>query len=147
MAPAERPRDMAKDAAPIFMIRKGNSLAPEMRADLERIEAIKQGDRVRVEIKQSRSIPKLRLYWRMLSYVVEATECAANSETLHSAIKLELGYGTPVKLRNGMMVLVPGSIAFESMDEPTFNAFFQRAQEWIAKTYGIDPLSFMEQAA
>jgi hypothetical protein len=83
----------------------------------------------------------------MLSYVVEATECAANSETLHSAIKLELGYGTPVKLRNGMMVLVPGSIAFESMDEPTFNGFFGRAQEWIAKTYGIDPLSFMEQAA
>jgi hypothetical protein len=33
------------------------------------------------------------------------------------------------------------------MDEPTFNGFFGRAQEWIAKTYGIDPLSFMEQAA
>jgi hypothetical protein len=138
---------MAKDAAPIFMIRKGTNLCPEMRADLERIEAIKPGERVRVEIRQSRSVPKLRLYWRMLSYVVEATECAANSETLHSAIKLELGYGTPVKLRNGMMVLVPGSIAFESMDEPTFDAFFQRAQEWIAKTYGIDPLAFMEIAA
>ena len=44
---------MAKDAAPIFMIRKGNYLAPEMRADLERIEAIKQGERVRIEIRQS----------------------------------------------------------------------------------------------
>lgn len=138
---------MAKETAPVFMVRKGNFLCPEMRADLERIEAIKQGERVRVEIKQSRSVPKLRLYWRMLSYVVESTECAANSETLHSAIKLELGYGTPVKLRNGMMVLVPGSIAFESMDEPTFDAFFQRSQEWLAKTYGIDPLAFMEIAA
>lgn len=138
---------MAKEKEEFWLVRKGNALVPEFHGDLDRIQAIPQGQRVRVEIKQGRSLPRLKLYWRMLSYVRDATDCAPTSEYLHSAVKLELGFGTPVKLRNGMMVLVPSSIAFDKMDEPTFTDFFNRASEYLAATYGMDPLGFYEVAA
>lgn len=131
---------------PIYAFQRvNNSLVPEMSFDLAALDGIAQGERVRVEIRQFRNNGRLRLYWRMLSYVREATECAPTSEYLHSAIKLELGFGTPVRLRNGMTVLVPSSVAFESMDEPEFLKFFDRAVEFLTATYGFDALGFYKE--
>jgi len=136
-----------KETAPIYMRRTGSVLTPELRMDRDAIDRIPNGARVRVEITEPRSVNRLRLYWRMLSYVRDATDCAPTSEYLHSAIKLELGFGTPVKLRNGMMVLVPASVAFDKMTEEEFRAFFDRAVEFLAATYGFDPLAFYQEAA
>lgn len=146
-SPAERSK-MAKksEKAPIFMVRRGNTLHPEMRLDVDAIHAISEGQRVKVEITEPRNLDRLRLYWRMLSYVRDATECAPTSEHLHSAIKLELGYGTPVRLR-GLTVLVPASIAFDKMDETEFRGFFDRAVKFLADTYGFDPLEFYKDQA
>jgi len=133
---------MAKRERSIYAwIRRGNSLLPEMDYDLRALDGIANGQRVKVEISEFRSNPRMRLYWRMLAIVVDATECAPTSEHLHSALKLELGYGTPVRLRNGMTVLVPGSIAFESMGEAEFKGFFDRAHRYLVSTYGFDPLA------
>lgn len=138
---------MAKEQAPVYLVRKGNSLVAELQSDLERIQAIPNGQRVRVELKQPRNNDRLRLYWRMLSYVREATDCAPTSEYLHSAVKLELDFGTPVKLQNGMKVLVPSSIAFDKMDEPEFQKFFDRAVQFLTATYGFDALGFYQERA
>lgn len=134
-----------KEQAPVYLVRKGNALFPELQMDLERLQAIPNGRSVRVELKQPRSNERLRLYWRMLSYVREATDCAPTSEYLHSAIKLELGFGTPVRLRNGMTVLVPSSVAFDKMEEPEFHTFFNKAVEFLTSTYGFDVLGFYNQ--
>lgn len=136
---------MAKEQAPVYLVRKGNALFPQLQMDLERLQAIPQGHSVRVELKQPRNNERLRLYWRMLSYVREATDCAPTSEYLHSAIKLELGFGTPVRLRNGMTVLVPSSVAFDKMEEPEFHIFFNKAVEFLTATYGFDVLGFYNQ--
>lgn len=137
-----------KPEKPVYaFIRTAQGLVPEMAYDAHALDGVKLGERVRVEIKQFRNLGRFRLYWSMLAKVLEATDCAPTVEHLHSAIKLELGYGTPVRLGNGMTVLVPGSIAFEAMDEAEFQGFFERAAAYLAGQFGIDPLAFYEKDA
>jgi len=137
----------AKKEKPVYAFcRRGNALHPELEMDLRALDGVAQGQRVKVEIKEFRSLPRLRLYWTVLSKVVDATECAPTPEHLHAALKLELGYGTPVRLGNGLTVLVPASIAFEKMTEAEFTGFFDRAIRFLSDNYAIDPLE-IERAA
>jgi len=137
-----------KKEEPIYaFIRSGNALYPEMDMDVRALDGIANGQRVRVVVKEFRNAARLRLYWTVLHRVVEATECAPTAEHLHQAIKLELGFATPVLLSNNMKVLVPDSISFDAMDEATFMAFFDRATQFLSSTYGIDPLEFYDGKA
>lgn len=124
-----------KDNKPIHMVRKGLALVPELDMDAEAIAAIPHGHSVRVEIKQQRSHPRLRAYWAMLGEVVAATECAASAEKLHEAMKLELGVVDLVRVGR-MTVAIPASIAFDKMTENDMAAYFARAEQWLAATYG-----------
>lgn len=128
---------MSKEHPPVFVMRQGDILRPEFEQDAEWIRRQPTGTRIKVSLHTGRSPTKLGFYWSMLSRLVKATECSPNPEALHEAIKLELGYATPVRLKSGMTVLVPGSIAFHKMDEPTFDGFLQQAIRWIAENYGI----------
>ncbi|RVI91849.1 hypothetical protein [Sinorhizobium meliloti] len=130
---------MAKstEAPPIYVQRQGDKLAGEMQMDREAIARFNAGDRIKVTLHTGRSPSRLRFYWQMLGKLVAATDCAPNAEALHSVIKLDLGYATPVRLKNGMTVLVPGSIAFDRMTEEEFGNFLERAIGWIAQNYGV----------
>ena len=135
----------AKDKAPVYFRRVGWALVPELQIDVEALAKIPVNARVRVEISEPRSVNRLRLYWRMLAYVRDATDCAPTSEHLHSAIKLELGYGIPVRLSSGVKVLVPGSIAFDKMSEDEFRGFFDRAVAFLTETFGFNALQFYDE--
>src|SRR5690606_26875653 len=90
---------MAKREQPTFaFIRRGDALVPELAMDRRALDGVSQGQRVKVEIKEFRSLPRLRAYWGMLHEVVAATECAASAERLHEAMKLELGIVDLVKV-------------------------------------------------
>lgn len=130
---------MAKstEAAPIYVQRQGDKLAGEMQMDRDAIARFNAGDRIKVTLHTGRSPSRLRFYWQMLGKLVAATDCAPNAEALHSVIKLDLGYAMPVRLKNGMTVLVPGSIAFDRMTEEEFGNFLERAIAWIAQNYGV----------
>jgi hypothetical protein len=137
---------MAKtEHAPIYVQRRGDTLIPEMQADAEMIRKMKTGERIRIDIRTGRSPSRLRFYWQLLNRLVEATDCAPNSEALHSVIKLDLGHATPVRLRNGMTVLVPSSVAFDKMTEEDFANFLERAIEWIGANYGVTPDQLMNR--
>jgi hypothetical protein len=122
----------------IYCVRYGSNLVGEMAADRERIAEIKEGERVRVDVRTGRVPSRLRFYWSFLHEVVKATECCPTAEALHELIKLETGYTTPVKVR-GYTVLVPRSIAFSSMSEEEFTKFLQDGLRFVAETYGITP--------
>lgn len=139
---------MGKREKPVYVFRrKGNSAVPDMGLDAAAFDGIPEGALMRAEFKMMRSPPRLRLYWKMLSEIVKATECAPTKEHLHEAIKLELGYTQKVKLSNGMTVLVPDSISFESMDEATFTGFLEQVIRHLAESFGVDPLEFYKEAA
>lgn len=128
-----------KPEKPVYaFIRRGDALQPEMEMDRRALDGVAQGQRVKVEIKEFRSLPRLRAYWAMLDEVVAATECAASAERLHEAMKLELGIVDLVKVGN-LTVAIPGSIAFDKMTEAEMAEYFRIAEKWLAEKYGYAP--------
>ena len=135
-----------RDRAVYAFIRKGTSLVPEMEYDARALDGINQGQRVRIEIKEFRNLDRHRAYWAMLHEVVSATECALTPERLHDVIKLEAGLIEHVRLPNGFMVALPGSIAFDKVSEAEFVAFFEAAKRWLAVTFDYAPVDRSEAA-
>lgn len=129
---------MAREKPVYAFIRRGDALHPEMEMDRKALEGIAQGQRVRLDVKEFRSLPRLRAYWAMLHDVVAATECAASAERLHEAMKLELGIVDLVKVGT-MTVAIPGSIAFDKMSESEMVEWFRIAEKFLAEKYGYVP--------
>lgn len=128
-----------KPEKPVYAFRRqGNALVPDMDMDARALEGIAEGQLVRADIKEFRSLGRLRAYWKMLHDVVAATECAASAERLHEAMKLELGIVDLVKVGN-MTVAIPGSIAFDAMTEAEMVEWFGIAQRFLAEKYGYVP--------
>lgn len=127
-----------KSEKPVYsFVRRGNYLAPEMEYDARALDGVAQGQRVRVEIKEWRNLDRLKAYWSMLHDVVAAT--GANNltaEKLHEVLKLHNGCVDVVLLPSGQPVAIPASVALDKMNEPEFIAFFAKAEEWLARTYG-----------
>lgn len=138
---------MAKtEHPPIYVIRRGDTLQPEMQADAEMIRKMKSGERIRVDLRTGRSPAKLRLYWSFLAKVIEATGAAPSAEALHELVKLETGFTTPIKVK-GYTVLVPRSIAFGAMSEQEFDLFLTNSFAFIAETFGVTPEQAFGEAA
>lgn len=129
-----------KPDKPIYsFIRRGRTLVPEMDYDARALDGVAEGQRVRIELKEWRNVARLRAYWAMLHEVVAAT--GANNltaERLHEVLKLHCGCVDVVMLPSGMPLAIPSSIALDKMAEPEFIAFFQKAEEWLAATYGYE---------
>lgn len=127
-----------KPEKPVFAFRRrGDALVPEMEYDLKALEGIAQGQRVKIEVKEWRNLSRLRAYWSMLHDCIAATGASVSAERLHEVIKIETGLVDLVALPNGMKVAIPASIALDKMTEPEFIAFFQSAEEFLARVYGF----------
>ena len=127
---------MAKDKPTYAFIRKGNTLIPEMEFDLAALDGIAQGQRVKCEISDFRSLPRLRAYWATLRECIKATECAPTVHVLHGEIKLNVGLVDRVRFK-GHVVEIPSSIAIPSLPENDMIAYFQAAEKYMAEEYGF----------
>jgi hypothetical protein len=127
-----------KPEKPVYSFtRKGNTLVPDMAYDIRALDGVANGQRVRIEVKEWRNLDRLKAYWSMLHDAIEATGNSVSAERLHEVIKLETGLVDLVRLPNGMTVAIPASVAFDKMTEPEFIAFFQSAEEFLARVYGF----------
>lgn len=127
-----------KPEKPVYsFIRRGNSLVPEMQYDTRALDGVANGQRVRIDIKEWRNLDRLKAYWSLLHEAVEATGKSLSAEKLHEVIKLETGLVDLIRLPNGMTVAIPASIALDKMSEPEFIAYFQSAEEFLARVYGF----------
>lgn len=122
---------MGKERPPIMMIRRGTFLVPAAPIDGELIEAFPAGKALRVAVTPPRSVPQLRLYWSMLRLVADNLDSAVTTEALHNWIKMRCGIAAAIPLRNGETDYVPGSIAFDKMDQDQFQAFMDRALDLV----------------
>lgn len=123
---------------PVYsFIRKGNCLVPELDYDLRALDGVANGQRVRLDVKEWRNLDRLRAYWSMLHEAVDATGRTFSAEKLHEIIKLETGMIELIQLPSGIKVAIPASIALDKMTEPEFIAFFQSAEEWLARELGF----------
>ena len=132
---------------PIYVLRRGSQLIPEMTTDKDLIERLPVGTRIKVMVTEGRSPAKLRLYWAYLGRVVKACQCAPSPEALHDVIKLHTGFVVPVMVK-GFTVAVPKSISFAKMTEAEFDDFLRTAEKWVIETYGVSiDDAFSEDAA
>lgn len=130
---------MAKRAEkPVYaFIRKGNSLFPEMAYDLQALDGVAQGQRVRVDVKQWRNASRLRAYWATLQDCIDATGCAASKEALDAYVRPAVNFVDTIRLSNGFLVGVPRAINTRECDEPEMIAFFLAVEELLAKDFGF----------
>lgn len=136
-----------REKIPLVLRRTERGLEPRSRLAADMLAQYAVHSDVEVTIKKRRSLPQLRLYWAMLNNVVEATGAWPTAEHLHDALKLDLGYTTPVKGMDGRLVMIPDSAAMSKMDAPQFKVFFDAAAAKLAEVCGFDPLKELEQAA
>lgn len=91
------------------------------------IRALPSNMPIKVTLTRARSLPQHRLYFAMLELVVDNLSIETTKDTLHGWVKLHCGVVELVPLKNGEVDQVPGSIAFDKMDQGEFNTFFERA--------------------
>lgn len=101
------------------------------RAMLRAMPATKE---VMVHLHAPRNPRHHRLLFALLRMVIDGGAWEGDEESLLDAIKMETRLVRPVARINGEIVLVPRSIAFESMDQEHFNRWFERAVFVIAST-------------
>jgi hypothetical protein len=122
---------------PVYaFIRQGNSLRPEMAYDLQALDGIEQGQRVRVDVKQWRNASRLRAYWATLQDCIDATGCSPSKEALDAYIRPAVKFVDTIRLANGFLVGVPRPINTRECDEPEMIAFFNAATELLARDFG-----------
>lgn len=136
-----------RERIPFVLRRTERGLEPRSRLAADLLGQYALHSDVEITIKKRRSAPQLRRYWVMLHEVVEATGAWPTPEHAHDAIKLALGYATPIQLLDGTTAFIPDSAAMSRMDAAQFSKFFESAAALIAERFGFDPLAETQEAA
>lgn len=126
-----------KDKPVYAFIRKGSGLFPELEYDLQALDGIAQGQRIKLDIQQWRNLDRLRAYWATLQECINATGCAPHKEALDAYLRPAVGHCDYVRLANGSFQAVPRPINTADCDEPEMIAFFQAAEERLASDFGF----------
>lgn len=127
---------MSDEKPAILMQRRGAFLMACSAADAEFVEELPQGKELRVRVtqpKSPRSLRQHRLFFAMLTLVVDNLDQPLSKEALLEWVKLKLGHVEMIRLRNGEIVEVPKSISFDAMEQAEFHKFFQAAVDLICE--------------
>jgi len=109
-------------------------------AGVEILRRLKQGEWLRVEVTKPRNVRHHRKFFALLNLVWSASGQWASVDDLLIELKVRLGLTKDVVIhKTGEVVKVPNSISFASMDQTTFDDFYERAlRELCAMAGGID---------
>jgi len=117
----------------------GGKLSPVSAWDHELMDGLPNGTEFDLIPRTKRSKPHNGKYWAQLSWIVKATDQWPTPDHMHEWIKLKLGYVRPILGQGGKVVgMTIDSAAFDKMDQPSFNAFYEKAAALIAAEMGID---------
>lgn len=112
----------------IIMQKTLRGLEPDNDLSKRALSKIKMGEAVRVEIKRPRSLQWHRRYWALVSLI--ADNSSYTPEDVHDLVKLRCGCTKVIKERNGNVVTLPDSIAFDRMDSIAWAEFWERVVEY-----------------
>ena len=107
-------------------LKRGGALWPTDERDQAALAKVRDGDLVSVEVKRSRNLKQLRLYWKLIDLLYDNQERYASPETLSDAFKICAGLCETFVLPSGQVIHRPGSISFGSMKQDEFDAFWER---------------------
>ena len=116
----------------LLMVRSDNCLMPAYGSDKDKFNKLKEGSAVQVEIKRHRNLLHHRKFFAILKLVCDNSDKWEVPEQLLIALKIELGYVNIVKGLDGVDIVAPGSIRFETMDQDKFSEFYEPAVKILA---------------
>lgn len=127
-------------STPIFFRKELGRLVPADEAASAALAKIKLGADVQVEIKRPRNIKHHRKFFALMQLVYQNQEHYASLEHLVAALKTAVGHCDLVPGKTGVLVALPKSIAFHSMDQSAFDEFYDKCIDIIAKHFlpGVD---------
>lgn len=127
---------MAKIFLSVGYIGATPQLRPYDAEALKVMQKWKIGDVVAATVKRPRSVQHHRKLFAMLQLVWEGTavqDTYPRVENLLDALKLAMGHCEPVSLPDGTTAMKIKSIAFESMGQDEFNAFYDQAVDIVVE--------------
>lgn len=125
---------MSDDKPPIMVQRRGEFLVPEAPMDGDALRELPAGKALAITVRQPRrSSRQNRLYRALLGIVAQNLDQEITPDALHGWMKLKLGLADPVKQRNGDIVWVPRSVAFDKMDHAEFTNYFAMAKALVTE--------------
>lgn len=116
-----------------IFIKHFNSLRPDDEMAESIMKTIQAGEAVNIKVTRSRSLPHLRLYWKLMQVVHENQEVFETKEKMERAFRLAIGHYEMDRDVQGREYPTPLPINFSKMDQPEFNIFFEKAVEFLVK--------------
>lgn len=99
-----------------------------------RLETMKAGKWLRIESSSPRNGAHHRKFMALLQLVTENSEVYDTVEKALVAVKLIVGHFEPaIHPQTGELIQVPKSIAYESMDQEAFDAFYSAAIDGVLR--------------
>lgn len=115
----------------LYMRRRGEHLRCVDAAGAEALADVPTDAIVRVDIRRPRNVRHHRKYWALLNAVFPHQSVYPTLESFAAAMKAAVGLAEPIRLPDGRIVLYTGSISFGSMDQTTFDQFYERVVQII----------------
>lgn len=118
-------------AIQVLMRRHLGALRPIDKVGEAALAEIGQSEVVRVEVRRVRNVQHHRKFFALLNAVFPHQQVYPTLDAFRAALSVALGHGEQVKLPDGRIIIVPGSIAFSKMDQSAFDEFYKRAVELV----------------
>lgn len=139
--------DRDKPPAPIVRL-TSSRLVPVSAYDAEELQGYAIGTEFDLLARTGRSTPQNGTYWKCLQHAVDATGRWPRRESLHTTLKIRMGYVEPVFDLSGNVVgMQPDSTAFKKMDHKEFCIFMDRALMALSDAVGFDPMGWKWEGA
>lgn len=133
---------MKREKPPIIMRKLvgGTGIFPISSYDFEQFQVYPADTEFDVKARTKRSNPQNRLYWQILSNVIKACGATMPAEVLHDKLKSRLGYTFLYRDLDGSLKEHVDSTAFDNMEQPDFQIYFDAAMKELAEVCGFDPM-------
>jgi len=114
-------------ATELFMKRRLSSLVPTNRMSEELLRDLPEHVTLKIVATQPRNPKHHAKFMALIAAIYPHQSIYPTMESFRKAITVALGYGDTVKLPDGRVMLIPGSISFAKMDQRAFEEFYERA--------------------
>jgi hypothetical protein len=105
----------------------------------------KAGSEFWVEIRKARNPKHHRLYFALLKLTFDNQERYENFELFRKAVQIAAGHVDELVTLDGEVLMLPKSVAFDSLDEDEFTQVFCDAMAVCAKILGDMDLDHLRQ--
>lgn len=118
------------DERPLIFRRYSNGFQPTDDASEAALKSVKLGECIELKIKRPRNLPHHRKFFSMLQLIFNNQERYDTLDHLLTAFKFAVGHTEIIRTKRGD-IEVPKSISFASMPQDEFEAFYQRAVDFV----------------